>query len=328
MRPGFSRRDLLLGSLGLLAVGCTGSADKRPLPTALERRVRPGPPRPSDLAPLTAEAGPELVLMTNYGAGAAGTSIVTTVYADGRVLRVRNMGMFGESEPDKPALVLARAGPARIAVLQALVDRQEFLYSSSAYHEPNVHDGGSTSFYGGSVRRRILVINDPPDLPSTLRELGVEVTHLQEWLDRIGVDAFTVQDGIVLEQSRRFTSGHGDTLIVYADGMLDYRINRGDLAITPDGDDPYPIVTTRRVDGAHVQPLVAALQTLRATEMPPHPRDLPERYRGTVHFLKSRELSASWDIQQPPPPPLERVLLETAWLRAIFDAPPDEASKS
>ena len=85
------------------------------------------------------------------------------------------------------------------------------------------------------------------------------------------------------------------------------------------------LVHTRSVDRAELRPLLAAVQALRAAGLPPTPRGR-SGVRGTRHGLRARDVARqNYHSGAELPPAIERVLVETRWLRASFpDAPPDE----
>ena len=310
MPSGCTRRDLLLGSLSALAA-CTAHRT----------------PAQREAAPAAAQAGREPLLITDGGSPLGGASTIITVYADGLVVRARWLGM-GEQTPVGRALMTARADEATLARVRGLIARQDVLAARAAYSEPGVMDGGGTMFVAGPQPRRIMVINDPPDVPRGLIDLAAEARRLDEWIERDGVDAFTGQPALVLRHARWFTEGfHSDELMVFADGTLDFRVLSGD-AVDPDPetDFPYPIVRTGRVDPAELGPLIAAVTALRAAEPTAPPRHAGA-VTGTRHILDLEGLPPrlSWVPGAPIPPALERVLIETRLLRTQFDAAPDQA---
>lgn len=258
----------------------------------------------------------------------SGAGATATVYDDGVVIVSWSAGV-GKGPPILRRFELR---PDEVDHLRRLTADPEFLKAKAAYHQEGVLDGSSTTFVAGG--RRIVVVNQPRALPAPLEALSAWAQGLFRRVDGgEGSDAFAGDDGIVVVHKRRFKDARfADSLTVFADGALDYRITYGDVPSDPDVDYPFPQATIRSVAPAELRALREAVGAPPLAALPQVIGDT-ERERGTEHIVMRSPSAggAAWAVVlagAAPTPGLEPVLAETARLRAAFDAPPDEPAEA
>lgn len=317
MRSTLLRRDVMLGLLGA-AAGCTGHSG-----TGSDGQV----PATSRISPKRAPApastpGTEVVLLVQWSAPVAASSAQLTLYGDGRATLSQSSGFSVANSSFTTAQIDADV----VARVRAALGDPQFAGAAASYSQRGVKDGGLASYIGGS--RRIAVVNDPADLPDPLARLRDEVRAIRTRLDQDGVDAFTAPDPpLVVDRRATMSADDNDALTVFASGLVVFQVNGGSLPKRAGADDPYPIVHTRRVEPAALVELQAAAQALATADLPEvlAPADDVSTDEGTWHDVWRRGPSLRVLVKPgvPVPDALATMLRETAWLRTLFDAPPD-----
>lgn len=305
-----SRREILrrLGAAGALWAACTPRGEAPPpLPRWPEGPV------------------PEIVLAI------MGSGTDTTWYADGLVLRrdVEDVTFSGSEEMRRtPRLHLTHVGAEEVARLRGLVESEEVQNAWWEYRRPSVHDGGYRIIAAG--KRRIGIHSEPEKLPEPIAQLLAANRAVYERIETEGVDGFVAEEPrLVAVHTRWFTKKQFvDELIVFANGVVDYRVTLSDEPERPNGDKPYPTFRVEKLPREALAQLHASLATLEQSSFPWYSRN-PDRSqdRGTVHIFAHGGKIARIRVDRgvAAPEPVRPALAAMDELRRRFDAPPDEA---
>lgn len=313
-----SRRALLrrLGVAGAAWVACTSKVGEPEVRSEKAPASRPIPQWPD---------GPAAEVVLAIAGGASDT----TWYADGLVLRARSGDMMWGSEEmlRQPELHLTCVTAEEIARLRGLVGAAAVQRAAPVYLQPGLHDGLHLFVVAGP--RVIHLGNEPPGLPAELAQLKQAYHDVDAKLDSEGVDAFVAREPrLVARHSRAFRSGDfSDELIVFANGVLDYRVTGREPRPQPDKDWPYPKIRVEQVAGDALAPLQSALAALGRATVDAHTRIGDHTRSGTSHVLARAGAPPRihWRWGTPVAEPLMPVFAALYELRRRFDAPPDEA---
>lgn len=323
-RTALSRRAALRGLVGAAGLACgAGPPPEEEPPPYFEavaarrpRRTAPPPTWPDGPAP-------ELVLAVQEG----GTDI--TWYADGTVLR-SHVGSTTWGSPSflqMPDLELWHVDAAELARLRGLIGAPEVLGAASTYRRSGLKDGGYMAIVAGS--RRIYLIAAPPDLPAPLAELAATYRRMFETFEAERIDGFLARGPHLLAVHERWFRGRpfADRLVVYGNGVLEYRVTHSDAPDLPNGDDPDPQIRLEMVPLATLTALRDVLAAPALAKVPSHGAMNVESRPGTSHMLAHAGAVPRIRLEpgEAPHAALQPLLAALSRLRERFAAPPDEA---
>jgi hypothetical protein len=313
-----SRRDVLLGLAGVGVVGCTAP----PAEPLLEEE----PPPPADPNAIKPFSGPRVRLADGpspqHVLVVAGSSELT-IYADGLATYRR----WGTMDRRRLPIGLLRLADGELRDLQALLGSPGLLGAESSYSQAGIKDGSYDVIVVGA--RRINVFNDPKNVPPELAAVRRVTRELEQRIEEHGQDAFLAFEPKLLALYIRWfeSAGTADQLMVWANGVLDYRITDSNTPAVDGQDTPDPIVRLEQAPRAAVAELTALLageEFLTAPAIVDNGDAGP--IAGTTHILMHAGPTVV-AIRHPYDPPAGQrpVLAALAQLLARFDAPPDEA---
>ncbi len=321
-RTALSRRAALQGLVGAAGLACGAGPPPEEEPdfayveTLRPKRTAPPPMWPDGPAP-------ELVLAVQDG----GTDI--TWYADGTVLRSHGWSTTWGSPGflQMPALELWHVDAAELERLRGLVAAPEVLGAASTYRRSGLKDGGYRVIVAGS--RRIYLIGGPPDLPAPLAELAATYHRMFDTFEAERVDGFLARGPHLLAVHERWFRGRSfaDRLVVFGNGVLEYRVTHSDAPDLPNGDDPDPQIRLEVVPLATLTGLRDVLAAPALAKVPSHGVMNVESGPGTSHMLAHAGAVPRIRLEpgEVPHADLQRLLAALSQLRERFAAPPDEA---
>jgi hypothetical protein len=321
-RTALSRRAALQGLVGAAGLACGA----RPPPEEEPDFEYVEPPRLKRTAPPPTwpdGPAPELVLAVQDG----GTDI--TWYADGTVLRshVWSTNWGSPSFLQMPALELWHVDAAELERLRGLIAAPEVLGAASTYRRSGLKDGGYRVIAAGS--RRIYLIGAPSELPAPLAELAATYHRMFDTFEAERVDGFLARGPHLLAVHERSLRGRpfADRLVVFGNGVLEYRVTHSDAPKLANGDDPDPQIRLEVVPLATLTALRDVLAAPALSKVPSHGAMNVESGPGTSHMFAHAGAVPRIRLEpgEAPHADLRPLLAALSQLRERFAAPPDEA---
>ncbi len=230
-------------------------------------------------------ASDRLVVVGQWSSMMTGSSIA--VYSDGlidhRWTEFIDIGTFGEYVDH---FRVAVADPSDVLALREALGSPGFLSAKAHYREAAVHDGGAITISDPASHRRIIVVNDPADLPPNV---GTVSHHLEKFAARArkeGTDPFTSVRGpgrLLLVHEFITPADRSFVFTAFDNGLLELRL-LSDPNDAPDDatDFPTPRSTVIVVDEESLSPLRQAIAELQ--KKPPSEADLRGK-RGPVQRI-------------------------------------------
>lgn len=184
-----------------------------------------------------------------------------------------------------PDLELWHFDAAELERLRGLIAAPEVLGAASTYRRSGLKDGGYMAIVAGS--RRIYFIAAPPNLPPPLAELAATYHRIFDTFEAERVDGFLARGPHLLAVHERWFRGRpfGDRLVVFGNGVLEYRVTHSDAPDLPNGDDPDPQIRLEQVPLAALTDLRDVLAAPALAKVPSHGVMNVESGPGTSHML-------------------------------------------
>lgn len=317
-----SRRDVLRALASVGVVGCPAPPPEAP-PEEEPPPPDDAPKKPPGPRVLLAD-GPtarHVLLADSIGPMSGGAGL--TVYADG-------LAIYRDSQDwnrNRPPVLLLRIGADELQALQTMLAAPGFVDAASSY-ATRMKDGGALRLAVGD--RRIAIHGMARSLPPELAAVHKAVLELRQRVEDLGQDAFIAAEPRLLALYRRsfLSAGTADQLMVWANGVLDYRITASDTPDVAGQDRPHPIVRLEQVPRADV----AELATLLAGDVflsaaSTHEGDEFDATAGTGRYLlHAGPTIATVGTAFEPSAGQRPVFAALTGLLARFDAAPDEAT--
>lgn len=272
-------------------------------------------PKDEETRPRRLASGKPLLALAHWRAPVSGWNQWLAVYEDA-LLELR----WFEDVPrkDNPfarefRIRVFRVSPAELEPLSASLADGEFKTSESYYDEPGVHDGGTLTIADMAThRRRVTVVNSPPDLPKPVAKAQSVLDLLAKNAKHNGKDGFERGPDRV-ELVYMFMRGEENRhLTIFENGLVEQRTTytRNDKTHEA-ADHPTPYALTWQADPGDLDALRASASAL--------PREPPtvEHSRRTPDVLFAG--SAKREFRVPLDPSPELIAVQSA-LEAILDS--------
>lgn len=301
------KRRLFL--LGALALGCTPTKSG-------EAEPEEEPPQPEGETPLRPDPfgsrNPQLVV-AEWTSMMTGSSIA--LYSDGlidhRWTEFVEDGAFGEYIEH---FRVAMADPSDMMMLHKTFAPHRFVRLEPSYHEDGVLDGGAVTLSHYASGRRITVVNEPADLPSSLGFAIGDLERLAARAKNRGADPFTSVPGpgrMLLVHEFQAHADRSFVFTVFESGHAELRLIADPNGPADDAHDQRtPQSRVTRVDAQSLGTLRQAIGHLQKN--PPSEADLRGK-RGAIERLRLR--NPKREIVVPvgfsPPKTVERVIEES-----------------
>lgn len=256
---GVRRRWFLAGAT---ALGCTGTK-----PSDLERKRDTANPvagkfRVSIRSPLVAIA--------QWTSMMARSSVA--VYMDGLV--DYRWTEFVEDEKFGRYVDHFRVGlaePSEMPALHKSLASPTFLSAKRDYHEDGVHDGGAVTISEPMSGRRIIVVNDPADLPQSVGSVVKDLRGIAMRVKAGGADPFTKIPGrgrMLLVHEFLSPEQRSFVFTVFESGRLELRLTADPNDPADEATDfPTPRSVALEAEDATLEPLRQAVAALEGTSL-------------------------------------------------------------
>lgn len=294
--------------IALVATACAPTGPKD------EKATAGTPPSP---APPRLASGNPLLAIGNWSAPVSGWSQWLAVYEDG-LLELRwfeDVEQPGNPFAQELRVRVLRVPPADLETLRTSLAHGEFKSSEPHYDEPGIHDGGSLTIADMATHhRRIIVVNDPANVPKPVALAQVSLNLLVKAVENRGKDGFAPGPDHI-ELFYMFTRGDENrALTVYEHGRIEVRtMYTSNTEAHEAVDYPTPHAVTGQAEPSDLELLRATL-----SELPSKPPKI-EHAAATPDLLFVGFATREFQIALQPSPKMMAALSALDVLIAALD---------